>query len=239
MATNRNETKSTQKRRGLISLLFAFLIHLLLLSLFAWMVLLVGFGVYRLFTNNAMTEQKIFSLITVNADLLKTNDTASVFVVEHKIAGYLKIPSFHWNEIDLSSLQEQKFITASTKLSRLSQQYHWDFTHEILPIFHGVTEIILGRILIFILSIPLFLLCLSIGLVDGLVQRDIRKFQGARESTLLFHETKRGLSFWFYVPLLVYMILPWAAPPTWFLLPMAVVSGFLLRLNIQTFKKYA
>jgi len=238
MATSRNQTKPVQKRRGIISLLFAFLIHLLLLSLFAWMVLLVGFGTYRLLTNSMMTEQKLLSLIMVNTKLLAASNAVSLSWTERTLAHDLNIPSLKWHEINLGKLQEQEFITGSAKLSRLSQQYQWDFSHEVLPILDGVTEIILGRILIFILSIPLFLLCLSIGLVDGLVQRDIRKFQGARESTLLFHETKRGLSFWFYVPLLAYMVLPWPVSPTCFLVPMAMVSGFLLRLNIQTFKKY-
>ena len=58
--------------------------------------------------------------------------------------------------------------------------------------------------------IPLFSLSLSIGLVDGLVQRDIRKFQGARESTLLFHRIKRCGAAIFFLPLFAY--LAWLSP---------------------------
>lgn len=54
------------------------------------------------------------------------------------------------------------------------------------------------RIKIFCNALPLMTLIVVIFLVDGLVQRDIRKFQFARESTYLFHRTKLYLSFFLY-----------------------------------------
>ena len=63
---------------------------------------------------------------------------------------------------------------------------------QILPLLSGTLAVVVKRFWVFIMALPLFLLSLILGLVDGLVQRDIRKFKGARESTLLFHKIKRS-----------------------------------------------
>lgn len=110
--------------------------------------------------------------------------------------------------------------------------------YQILPLLSGIAAVMVMRLWVFITALPLFLLTLSIGLVDGLAQRDIRKFQGARESTLLFHRIKRSGAVIFFLPLLAYFA--WLSPisPLWFLMPMAVALGGWLALSLRFFKKY-
>lgn len=99
-------------------------------------------------------------------------------------------------------------------------------------------EIVIDRLFIFILSLPLWGSLLFVMTVDGLVQRDIRKFQAARESTFLFHWLKLLTSKLFYSFFLVYMSIPWVIQPQTLLLPMALIVSVLVMLSIKNYKKY-
>lgn len=109
---------------------------------------------------------------------------------------------------------------------------------KILPLLSGTLAVVLKRFWVFMMALPLFLLSLIVGFVDGLVQRDIRKFKGARESTLLFHKIKRSGTALFFLPLFAYFA--WLSPvsPAWFFVPMAVALGFWLTFSVRFFKKY-
>ena len=102
----------------------------------------------------------------------------------------------------------------------------------------GTIEIILTRAYLFIVSIPFMGAILFVLITDGLAQRDIRKFQGARESTFFFHRLKplAGTSFFFLF--FLYMAIPLAIPPEVFLIPIVVLSGVFTMLVIKSFKKY-
>ena len=58
--------------------------------------------------------------------------------------------------------------------------------NQILPLLTGLTAVMVHRCWIVINALPLLVLSLSLGLIEGLVQRDIRKFQSARETTSCF-----------------------------------------------------
>jgi integrating conjugative element membrane protein (TIGR03747 family) len=107
----------------------------------------------------------------------------------------------------------------------------------ILPLLTGVVAVVIYRLWVFITALPLLALSLGLGLIDGLVQRDIRKFQGAGETALLFHRLKRGGAALFFVPFFLYMA--WLSPvsPLRFFLPMAAGLGLWLALTMRFFKK--
>lgn len=90
----------------------------------------------------------------------------------------------------------------------------------------------------FLKSLVLVILIMVVFLVDGLVQRDIRKFQFARESTYLFHRSKLTLSFCFYVPMFVYFASPHLINTQIFFCVMAVVLGIIIHFSVKHFKKY-
>lgn len=109
---------------------------------------------------------------------------------------------------------------------------------ESLQLIVVVIEIVLSRLFIFLMAMPLWMLVLLIGLTDGLVKRDIRKFQGARESTLTFHRAKRFLGVCFFIPLFVYLACPWVVSPIWFLGTQIMLLGLMTAITITHFKKY-
>ena len=109
--------------------------------------------------------------------------------------------------------------------------------NQILPLLTGLTAVMVHRCWIFLNALPLLCLSLGLGLIDGLVQRDIRKFQSARESAWLFHGIKRCGAAVFFVPFFLFMV--WLTPvsPLWFFLPMTLGLGIWLALSLRFFKK--
>jgi hypothetical protein len=112
------------------------------------------------------------------------------------------------------------------------------FARNSYEIFVSILEILVKRVSIFIAFIPFIVLVLSLMIIDGLVQRDIRKFKGERESTLYFHRLKPMATFSFYFIYFIYVCFPYPYSPVVFLLPMVVLTSMLIMLTIKHFKKY-
>lgn len=94
------------------------------------------------------------------------------------------------------------------------------------------------RLLILVLTLPLFVLAAFVGFVDGLVRRDVRRFGAGRESGFLYHRAKAALFPLAVAPWVVYLAVPWSVHPTLVLFPGAVLLGFVLSLTVSSFKKY-
>ncbi len=98
-----------------------------------------------------------------------------------------------------------------------------------------ITQVFALRVLA--LASPLFGLAAIVGLTDGLVERDRRRFGGAREKGLVYHHAKR-----FVLPTLigawvVYLSLPVSVHPNVVILPFAVMFALALGVSAGTFKK--
>lgn len=95
------------------------------------------------------------------------------------------------------------------------------------------------RLAIVWLAIPAFLLALTVGLVDGLARRDIRKWSGGRESSYVYHHAKRLLVPAFTGGFLFYMTWPTGGfNPAWMVLPFCAAAAWTVSLMAATFKKY-
>ena len=101
-----------------------------------------------------------------------------------------------------------------------------------------VTQVFSLRLAILTLAMPVFVLFSLVALVDGLVQRDLRRWGGGRESSFVYHYVKKAA-----VPLLVmtwviYLALPFSLHPTFVVLPFATVFALTIAVTASTFKKY-
>lgn len=94
------------------------------------------------------------------------------------------------------------------------------------------------RLTVLTLAIPLFLLAVITGAVDGLMRRDLRKFSADRESSFVYHRAKRTLLPLMVSPWVIYLSLPTSVNPTWVLLPCAALLGWMVSITATTFKKY-
>ncbi|MGY2147290.1 TIGR03747 family integrating conjugative element membrane protein [Pseudomonas azotoformans] len=94
------------------------------------------------------------------------------------------------------------------------------------------------RLTILVLAIPLFLLAMFTGFVDGLMRRDLRKFGAGRESSFVYHRAKRAVIPLLIVPWVIYLSLPFSLNPMAVFFPSAVMLGIITAITATTFKKY-
>ncbi|WP_305826101.1 TIGR03747 family integrating conjugative element membrane protein [Pseudomonas aeruginosa] len=118
----------------------------------------------------------------------------------------------------------------------LAQVYVWTERYLIAAGFTVLTFIV--RLLVLVLTLPLFLLAAFVGLVDGLVRRDIRKFGAGRESGFIYHRARASLIPLAVLPWATYLVLPVSVNPLLILLPCAALLGVAVCIAAATFKKY-
>lgn len=94
------------------------------------------------------------------------------------------------------------------------------------------------RLFIIILTSPLFFLAGFVGFVDGLVQRDLRKFGVGRESAFKYHHAKKSLTPIMLLAWILYLSIPFSIHPNFILIPAAVLFGLMIRMTASNFKKY-
>ncbi len=118
----------------------------------------------------------------------------------------------------------------------ISQIYVW--TESYLIAAAVTTLVFLVRLLVLVLSLPLFLLAAFVGLVDGLVRRDIRRMGAGRESGFIYHRAKASLMPLAVLPWIIYLAMPFSVSPLWILLPSAILLGVAVNIATGSFKKY-
>ena len=101
-----------------------------------------------------------------------------------------------------------------------------------------VTQVFSVRLAILTLAMPIFLLFSLVALVDGLVQRDLRRWGGGRESSFVYHYAKKAALPLVVLTWVTYLALPFSLHPTFVLLPFATLFALTVAVTASTFKKY-
>lgn len=96
----------------------------------------------------------------------------------------------------------------------------------------------LVRLLILVLTIPLFLMAVFVGFVDGLVRRDLRRFGAGLESGFVYHRARALIKPLAVAPWVLYLSLPISVSPILVLLPCAAALGLAVSVTVGSFKKY-
>jgi integrating conjugative element membrane protein (TIGR03747 family) len=98
--------------------------------------------------------------------------------------------------------------------------------------------VFLVRFSVLTLTLPLFLMVAFVGLVEGLVRRDVRRFGAGRESGFVYHRARASLMPLATLPWVTYLALPVSVNPLLILLPGAALLGLAVCIAAATFKKY-
>lgn len=101
-----------------------------------------------------------------------------------------------------------------------------------------VTQTFVIRLALIVFSMPVFLLAGLIGAVDGLVERDLRRWGGGRESSNVFNLAKRSVVPAFVGACVIYISLPFSIDPVVILMPFALLLGLAVRISFERLKKY-
>ncbi len=102
----------------------------------------------------------------------------------------------------------------------------------------NVTLTFLLRLAILWQALPLFALTIVIGLIDGLVRRDLRRFGAGHESGFVYHHARRMIGYSFAATGLMWLAVPFFIEPEFVLAPGSVVIGLTSSLAFSAFKKY-
>jgi integrating conjugative element membrane protein (TIGR03747 family) len=101
-----------------------------------------------------------------------------------------------------------------------------------------ITQVFSVRLAILTLAMPIFLLFSLVALVDGLVQRDLRRWGGGRESSFVYHYAKKAALPLAVLSWVIYLALPFSLHPTFVVLPFAALFALTVAVTASTFKKY-
>lgn len=113
---------------------------------------------------------------------------------------------------------------------------HWGREYLMASIY--IAMIFLIRVMILVLSVPLFVLVALVALVDGMVRRDLRRYGAGYESSFLYHHAKRFVKPVVFIPCVLYLSAPFAVYPNLILLPAALLMGVAVSVTMGSFKKY-
>ncbi len=101
-----------------------------------------------------------------------------------------------------------------------------------------VTQIFVVRLVLILFSLPAFGLFAVVGAVDGLVERDLRRWGGGRESSNVYNLARKSIVPAFILACVIYISLPFSISPLIVILPFSVLLGLSVRITFDRLKKY-
>ncbi|PHS00171.1 MAG: TIGR03747 family integrating conjugative element membrane protein [Blastopirellula sp.] len=101
-----------------------------------------------------------------------------------------------------------------------------------------VSQTFVIRLGLIVFSLPIFILAILVGAVDGLIERDLRRWGGGRESSNVFTLAKGAITPLFVLACVVYISLPLSLNPVVIILPFAMLVGLSTRITFGSLKKY-
>ncbi|ELX2493099.1 TIGR03747 family integrating conjugative element membrane protein [Salmonella enterica] len=102
----------------------------------------------------------------------------------------------------------------------------------------NVSLTFLLRLAILLQALPLFALIITIGLIDGLVRRDLRRFGAGHESGFVYHHSRRMISSSLAATGLVWLTVPVFLDPVYLLVAGAILIGLTISVAVGAFKKF-
>ena len=102
-----------------------------------------------------------------------------------------------------------------------------------------VAQDVLLRLSVALFALPAFVLACLVGLIDGLVRRDLRRWGGGRESSFVYHHAKRYTVWSLTGGFGLYLSWPFGGfNPAYMVLVFTVLVAATLSTTVAAFKKY-
>jgi len=139
--------------------------------------------------------------------------------------------------VDLIRWASPQPVSNEEGLRPVLHKIYWPITEYVIATMQ-VTQVFSVRLAILILAMPVFLLFSLVALVDGLVQRDLRRWGGGRESSFVYHYAKKAAFPLVILTWVTYLALPFSLHPTFVVLPFAIMFALTVAVTASTFKKY-
>lgn len=235
------------RKPGLISRLIMLPFHLLglLCGALVLCIALECLGIHFLWPEQGWQHAQ--RMLGFELEQLSTDFTQSMVVQEPGRSARLLVEWVHGTLIEQSGLQNW-VAQASSKARAGSLSQTRDFRYYVGVVYvHLETYltaaaymvlVFLVRTVVLCLSLPLFGMAAFVGLVDGLVRRDVRRFGAGRESGFIYHRARASLIPLIVLPWMLYLVLPFSLNPLFVLLPCALLLSVAVNITAGSFKKY-
>jgi integrating conjugative element membrane protein (TIGR03747 family) len=138
----------------------------------------------------------------------------------------------------IALLTDLKKTKKNLNVSNSPAPSFFEMVGKIFKVVKSVLDLLRLRLKMMSLFLPLFGLTGIIGFIDGLTQRTLRRWQGARESRIIHHRVKSVI-----FPLLLssgmcYLALPLSMNPSILFGSFALLFGAVVSIAVRTYKKY-
>jgi len=100
------------------------------------------------------------------------------------------------------------------------------------------TQVFGVRLAVAILCLPAFVMVGTAALIDGLVERELRREGGGNESSFVYHNVKPLMRPTIIGSLFLYLGMPVSVHPNLIFVPAVIMYGSAIYLTSSTFKKY-
>lgn len=159
-----------------------------------------------------------------------------------RFAGALADGTYHWLFERTRLVDGIRWLarapTGAESGLRASLHTAWTTVAPFVLAVMQVTQVFAVRLAVLVLAMPVFVLLSLVALVDGLVQRDLRRWGGGRESSFVYHYAKRAALPLVVLTWVIYLALPVSVHPTFVVLPFATLFALTVAVTASTFKKY-
>ncbi|MDC5870287.1 TIGR03747 family integrating conjugative element membrane protein [Vibrio europaeus] len=99
-------------------------------------------------------------------------------------------------------------------------------------------KVLIVRCCVLLFSLPVFLLFALVGVVVGLVKRDLRRFGAGRESSDRFEVSRKLVFPCVGLCMVIYISYPSSINPAFIIVPFAAMFGYAVHLTFSNYKKY-
>jgi integrating conjugative element membrane protein (TIGR03747 family) len=237
------------RTRGPVELAFEVCIGLFFIALFSWFVgLMIEIaGTYVVWKEGIaharrLVEQDLGYIAAAPRSLL-VGDTPAF---AGRIAGWVRLPyervgALGWYERHHGQPLAPGQNEAPPMQRGLARALSWAVgeASQWIVLSMYVAQDVLLRLSVALFALPAFLLACIVGAVDGLVRRDLRRWQGGRESSFVYHHAKRYTLWAMTGGFGLYLSWPFGGfNPAYMVLVFAVLVAATLSTTVATFKKY-
>lgn len=230
MARARSEQQrqvDNSRRQGLISKFFTFLVSLpiTLLVTMILSILVEWFVMYNYYPELGADHSK--RMLQQEAKYLNKHFKESLLGTKPiQIAG----KTVQWVD---NNIFKPIGVHEYKRKSRQERSAIWDYGMSA----YNMVKVVILRICVLLLSLPAYVLFAFVGIVTGLVERDLRKFGAGHESSDKFELSTRMITPSIIGCFVVYMSWPNSINPAFIIVPFAALFGYVLHLTASNYKK--
>lgn len=249
----KNSSPAKPRTRGPVDLAFSTVFGLVGVTLSAWVIgcLIEIGGGYVLWKGQGIHHaqsivQQDLQYIAAAPRSLLVRDTVAF---SHQVATWVRWPYerlgvlHFYQQMRAPKAQSKPAVTTAKQQLQGLNNASKDMllvVSEWLVVSMFVAQDVLLRMCIAAFAMPAFALACLLGVIDGLVRRDIRRWTGGRESSFVYHHAKRYTAWALTGGFGLYLTWPFGGfNPAYMVMVFTVLVAASLSTTVASFKKYA